>query len=288
MNHLIPLSKHCYRLSCLLASLSGDEIKYEPENEVASWELASDWLKIASGVIKVEVDTTKHDFSLSYCGNAWDYEEKRSQLLSELATKLTTFNFIWGAIETVIKVISPKGFDYSLGKKLKRKGDFVDRGVYYLRTQYNQTPILEDYSQTLAEFRLMIEKSNFKNLQNCFHLDEMTSISGLAFHIIRMIRNSFAHGSTLFPDPEDWGEKNNNLSEEEKVHTEIIELSSRLLLFTIQMLILAYYKDQNLSVFVYGLDFGISDEIELLPFARILHLNHDPLNTENTLPLFGD
>ena len=74
---LIDIQEHCFKLREFLGELN--QIKY-----IA----AIDWLDIAAGVESVRVTTAKHDDSLVFCGEAIAYENKRSELLSNLATRL--------------------------------------------------------------------------------------------------------------------------------------------------------------------------------------------------------
>ena len=93
-NLLIDIQEHCFRLREVLSQL--DQFKYM---------LAIDWLDIAAGVESVKITTAKYDDSTTYCRGAFEYEGKRSELLSQLATKLTIFNFVWGSFESVAEML---------------------------------------------------------------------------------------------------------------------------------------------------------------------------------------
>jgi len=78
------------------------------------------------------VVTAQGDTSLEYCGTAMRYEDDRSALLSQLATSIAVFSFVWGAFESVTSIVDPPSIP-----KTERKDDNnqpVARVVYALRS----------------------------------------------------------------------------------------------------------------------------------------------------------
>ena len=71
-DQLIDIQMHCFRLGQLLSEL-------DPYDFIS----ARDWLTIGSGVESVTVRTAKHDETTLYCRGAFEFEEKRSLLLSQ-------------------------------------------------------------------------------------------------------------------------------------------------------------------------------------------------------------
>ena len=119
-SQLIDIQEHCFKLGELLNALHQFE-----------YLAATDWLDIAAGVESVKVTTAKHDSSLMFCGGAADYQEKRSELLSNLATRLTIFNFVWGSFESVAKVLMNQ-----------QKGSIVNKSIRFLKQNYSpRSPI---------------------------------------------------------------------------------------------------------------------------------------------------
>jgi len=222
----------------------------------------------------LSINTSKFDDSILYCGSAWEYEVKRKEILTHLVTKLSIFNFTWGGFETVVKVIAPSGISIEQAKKLGRKNEIVDRAIYFLKQEYDPMPLVPLYDETVAKLRLMLkEHPGYFELGKRFKEDEITSISGIGLHIVRMIRNDFAHGSADLPIPSDWGEKGSAISLSEQLNLDIIDTSSRILLLTIQMLLLAHYKQQDFTVDILKDDEGmpIYDDIKVV--LRVLHLS---------------
>jgi len=273
MSSFITLSEHSDRLYILLSKLSHVEQKTKQGVKSQEWLSAADWIHIAASIDKVTLNINKFDESVLYCGAASEYESKRNELLTHLVTKLSVFNFIWGGLETVIKIISPTHLDIELAKKLKRKNEVVDRAIFYLKQEYDPMSRIPMYDEIVSQLRLLLAKHpSYSELNKFFQEDEITSISGLGFHIVRKIRNDFAHGSAELPIPDNWGEKGSTITTSEQLNLDIIEISSRILLLTIQMLLLAFYKSKNFSVDFLKDDDGLAFDENLDVVLRVLHL----------------
>lgn len=281
MTELLNLQEHCFLLSCLVSEL---DTKLRPERSksghFSSWLSASDWLLIAAGVEKVEINTSRFDESVMYCGGAWEYEAKRSELLTQMGTRLTSFNFIWGGFETVIKLINPP----YVPRNIKKRRTVIDDAVFYLKNKYEPTPPISQYDETVAQLRLLLRvHPNYHGLEKEFRIHSFIGISGLGAHIVRIIRNDFAHGSATLPKPNEWSSK--NLIDSELSHLEVIEVSSRILLLTIQMLLLAHLKGRQLTVSCLRDEYGRGCEENVHIALRILHLDN-PHPNEDQHPLF--
>ena len=238
MGGLINLHEHCFLLSYLMAEL--DHTLPDTSGTDYTWPNASDWLKIAAGVGNVEIDTLRFD-DCPFCPT--EYEDKRSELLTQMVTRLTTFNFVWGAFETVIKIIDPD----DVPRNIKPRSSVIDNAIYYLKNEFDLSPRIPLYYDTLAQFRLvLLSDSLYKKYVKEFKIDSFMSISGLGVHIVRKIRNSFAHGSTTLPEPDDWDSK--AILSSELRHLDLIEISSRLILFSIQMMLTAKFKNNDFKV----------------------------------------
>ena len=288
----ISLPEHSYILSQLLKELPCNQHNQQEEQQeenLFSWSSASDWLDIAASIESVELNTTRFDESVQWCEPAWHYESKRSKLLAHFITRLTVFNFIWGCLETVIKIIAPGGFNYELARQIGIKGDMIDRAIYYLKMKiipFHRIPLYDDL---LADFRLLIRKhANYSKLEKQFKENEMISLAGLGIHIIRMVRNDFAHGSAQLPSPDDWGEHGASFSEAETIYLDLIEISSRIVLLTIQMLLLSYYGGQHFLVnSLKDSVNGLTYEEDIHVVARVLHLRDYNIDLSQFY-LFGD
>jgi hypothetical protein len=281
MPNLITLPKHSDRLYLLLSQLPSVEHKTKRGVTTQGWYPAADWLRIAASIDRVTMDITRFDESVLYCGAAWEYESKRNELLTRLVTKLSVFNFIWGGLETVIKTISPDHLDIELAKKLRRKNEVVDRAILFLKHEYDPMPRLSLYDEMVFQLRqLLSQHPSYSEFSRFFREDEITSISGLGFHIVRKIRNDFAHGSAKLPEPSNWGESGAKVTTSEQIHLDVIEISSRILLLTIQMLLLAFYNPPSFSVSVLkdGDGLLIDENIDIV--LRVLHLADYEINQQ--------
>lgn len=132
---IVEIQEHCFKLRELLGQL--DPFEYI---------LPYDWLNIAAGVESVTVTTSKHDESVMYCRGAFEYEEKRSKLLSHLTTKLTIFNFVWGSFESIVETLElPK-----LPGHLRQVGDSpVIRTLWFLKQNYGSGESIVFYNEEL-------------------------------------------------------------------------------------------------------------------------------------------
>ena len=282
---MVELQKHSHRLGQLLKELY-DYVPDEHGREEFSFLVAGDWLGIASGIESVKLLTEKFDDSLFYCGNALDYEDKRSLLLSEFVTRLSIFNFIWGGFESIIKVIQPK----PVPNDLKKRRSSIDDAIYYLKTNYDPNPRLQPYDDELWKLRmLMSQVRHYQGWLPEFRLQPFLSITGLGLHIIRLIRNDFAHGSAALPIPEDWGSPKTKeiLTAQEKIHLTIIDTCSRLLLLTQQMILIGFLKEEHAysEILKYEENFGFAADAATV--AAVLHMDAYP-NDRDQLCLFQE
>jgi hypothetical protein len=188
-----------------------------------------------------------------------DYENDRSELLTQLATSLTVFSFVWGAFESVAKIMVPP----SIPKVCRKDGNdsLVARVAFALR------PLKPDgvYYCGLANVRHRLtihpEYSDCISADLCPVTD---ADAGQGIELVRRIRNKFAHGAAALPQRDDWNGK-------DSLDNQLVRLSCRLVLLTIQMMLRVYYKDRSFDVEVYGFK-SDSDEEEIHSLLETLHL----------------
>jgi hypothetical protein len=200
---------------------------------IVTSDMVADWLQIAASVVKVEVDMCNFDDSLAYCGTAYYFQKERGEVLASLSTALTTFSFIWNAFEILCKCIAIP----PMPKNLKNgKPSFVDHAQYFILQEFESKTNhnILFYENLLKDLIFKIEKPTDHELGHTFKENSYTSNSGIGIQIVRAIRNLFAHGAVVPPLPEDH-------SFDVCFDSEIIELSSRIVLLTIQMLLLSKY-----------------------------------------------
>lgn len=268
------LHKHCYDLALL----------FIPPATSLDWPRTSEWLMIASGVSRVDVDLSRFDQSFGFCESADEYYTKRSGLLSGLATELTTFSFIWGALETVIKEVKPARIPRSFTRE--KPGDsLVLRACYTLLKEFEPDQLLAGYSHLIASLRQLLLApggAHYKNLASEFELKRVIGVSGIGLNVVRLIRNRFAHGVAGFPQPEGW-------SGEKPPDVEIIHVSSRIVLLSIQMLLVALHKREPIDLSMEEFDSeegpirNLSRRDTAMALFRTVHLLEE--EDEDQLPL---
>lgn len=226
-NQLIDLQEHCYELEKFLSQLNHP-----------SFSNTIDWLDIAAGVESVKVTTSKHDDTVAYCETVMDYEDARSKLLSKLATRLTIFNFVWGSFESVAKAL--------LGDK---RSSIVDRAINFLKQNYISSPPMAGYKDALRDLAALIkDDSTYEVSSDAFKIKGPADLNGLGLHVVRKIRNDLAHGSANLPRPDDWGEGKTNLQSSECRHLKLIDTCTRIVLLTVQMLLLVHVRGKEITV----------------------------------------
>ena len=263
-NQLIDLQEHCFELKEFLGQW--DQVPFL--NAMA-------WLDIAAGVESVKVTTAKHDDTLAYCGTAMAYEDKRSELLSNLTTRLIIFNFVWGSFETVAKVF--------LG--IERYG-VVDKTIKFLKQNYSPSRPIAGYKDTLYSLRKFIEEdATYEVRSDAFKLNDSDDLNGLGLNVVKDIRNDLAHGSAYLPRPDDWGEGKTNLQSSEHRHLKLIDTCTRIVLLTVQMVMLVHVRGKGIIVKCLVDQDGDEKESTAEQALHLIHLRADTLN-EDQLALF--
>lgn len=197
---VVELADHCSALSKLLHALADQYPEVaEEEGETYGWAQPAEWLDLAASVVKVDVVTTQDDTSLAYCESAMDYENDRSRLLSQLATAITIFGFVWGAFESVTKTVKPP----STPKPERKDGNdkSVARVIHALR------PLKPDgvYHCRLAQIRGLMAALPAYRESLSVELGPVTAAeAGEGIDLVRRIRNKFAHGAAALPQRDDW------------------------------------------------------------------------------------
>jgi hypothetical protein len=224
--------EHSYLLSNFIAyELQNEADTTHIKDSTVSTDMAADWLQMAAAVNKVDIDLCYHDDSLAYCGTAYHFQNDRSKVVSSLSKQLTIFNFIWNAFEILSKCLSiPR-----LPKTLKERPSFVDNVQYFISNKFSSKSAVtvEFYEETLEKLTAKINSISMHNFDYALKQNNFTCRSGKGIQIVRAIRNLFAHGAVSMPLPEDH-------SFDTFVDSEVIELSSRIVLFTIQLMLLGY------------------------------------------------
>lgn len=240
-----------------------DPVTCVKDGETLEFNDAAEWLDLASAVKKVEVLTGGED--VFYCEGVMDYEDARSELLARLATELTVFLFAWGAFETAATVVGPS----SIPAGLRHKGanGLVHRVVFFLRTVQ---PVAA-YQGVLDELgRVLAQQPKYRRLLHSGALPAHMGLSGVGLDFVRKVRNRFAHGSARFPAPnassEGWcGRKSRE--------PDVIALSTRIVLLSVQMLLRGYYAGKHFTLAVLRDEDGGRVEADIHHVLQRLHLS---------------
>jgi hypothetical protein len=172
------------------------------------------------------------------CQPAYEYEVEKQSLYQRLVTEITLFSYLYSGLEGIISILDLANCPNQNGK--------INAASFYLKSNFTalSNPILH-YSEIVKLCETMYRYS-FDNKYSIFsELQRCVSIQGFGLKILYRIRNKIMHGDFFFPEPL---EHSSTLP----FQPEIVNLCSRLVLMTVQMLILAYrrgYYDEYLQIY---------------------------------------
>lgn len=199
------------------------------------YEKTSNWLWLASSIQHVEIDRILYDDSFCWCRPAYKYEEEKQLFHSKLINELTTFLYTYSAIESLITEINPNACPFANGK--------INAAKFFILSNFSKKfNFIKYYCETIGLIRKITSISTLKEYTAFISTDLCTDINGIALKFIYKVRNSLAHGSYEFPEPDEW--RWGSIA----VEPEIILLSTRCLLFSVQMLLLSLHGENNTLV----------------------------------------
>lgn len=212
------------------------EFGYIPD---AKYDCVYDWLNLCTNIKHVEFDVGKYDEGLLYCGSAWDYALEQMNILESINIKLIQFMYAWCALETIIEVqvdeqsVLDKGKINATCFWLKNNLRLSDIPSVYLKIYDEMIEQLKLVYQFEAELQKLgiTENSKFPN-------KKWVNKSGAGLLVVYKIRNKLAHGSLIFPTPDDieCGDT------EEHISPKLIDSAISIVLFSIVMLLLVDCK----------------------------------------------
>ncbi len=217
------ISKHCSDLSKLISG-------FVPDIE---WLNQYDLLNIASGIVNVEFDVIRYDICFGYCNRADEFHGALEKILKKYITELTRFTYVWGALESLIDDINSPPAP-ARGK--------INSICYYLKNKLPSDEIIRPYSKLVKRLKHILENTDVKedDILKRFDGAEYISEHGIGLYVIYKLRNLFVHGSINFPMPD---EENRPIS----MYPEMVHISTRIVLLTIQMIWLAYYLESDVQ-----------------------------------------
>lgn len=215
------------------------------------WYQALAHLGMASGIANIEFDRLRYNGSYALgigCDAADDIAELQNEIEKKLIISLCRFNFIWSALETVIDItVPPKLITNPRGK--------INNTCYFLKHNIPPPLSFKAYEDALFLLESSIgENSSYSEIiKNELSYGDHISESGKGVFLAYKLRNKLVHGSLVIPEA--------NEEEEEYTDNDIIELSSRLVLYTIQMLSIIFWKEKFPTI-KWDVDVDI-DEIDI-------------------------
>jgi hypothetical protein len=247
---LKKISEHCHAIA--------DSIP--PEEFI----LVRDWLNIAAAIKEVQLNFFQFDESVGYCESADDALDETQALLTANIFSLTRFIYIWNALESFLKVLKLKRLDKSENKY------HVAR--LHLNKYFSEHSPIESFKQTFEHFCEVTKLSFHKDVieKQKIHPENLIEAQGL--QIIQELRNEFAHGELLVPNTGGLPGENAR-----RIDTHAIDLASRIILFSIQMLLLIAYEKRELKLEIQDRDSGDENELSIEIWLHRLHLIDDDL-----------
>jgi len=254
--NLLDLEQHIGKLSQLLSEIS-----------FRGFKPVTDWLEIAASVQEVKINTIKRK-PPRLCGEAMDYGGKRSTLMSQMATRLTIFNFTWGAFETFVKITVPE-------PPSRINTNSRVNWVCWFLGEETAAEVVEGYEDLVDKLRsLIVGDEYYERYKSAFDTDKLVRPNGVAINVVRKVRNDLAHGSAVMPTPEDWNSRNTRLTSSEQRHLRLVENCTRSILLTMQMVIVERVQEVKRKLEKYDPENGEIQEVTIAEAASRIQLEN--------------
>ena len=254
--NFLDLEQHIGKLSQLLSEIS-----------FRGFKPVTDWLEIAASVQEVKINTIKRN-PPGLCGEAMDYGGKRSILMSQLATRLTIFNFTWGAFETFVKITVPDPLS-------RINTNSRVNWVCWFLGEETAAEVVEGYEDLVDKLRsLVIGDEYYERYEEAFDTDKLVRSNGVGINVVRKVRNDLAHGSAVMPTPDDWNSEDTGLTSSERRHLHLVEHCTRSILLTMQMVLAERAQEVGRKLEKYDPETGEVQEVTIVEAASRLQLEH--------------
>ncbi|MDB5875316.1 MAG: hypothetical protein JWQ07_4758 [Ramlibacter sp.] len=211
---LRPIDEHCAVLSEALV-------------ELGYWSDVSEWLMAGASIESVEVDSAKFDRSGGMC-NDYGYGDAKDALFKLFVQAFSVFSLVWGALEATLDAMNlPPHPDRA------KRGKISD-ACYFLHKEFESRTVCLGLKEEIESFR--------RNARECLGFDRVESrylmgrdfgIPAIGLFIVYELRNQFAHGSLVFPTP-------NEEYKPESAHHSLVSHATRIVLMQLQMLVIAH------------------------------------------------
>ena len=275
----LNIQEHCAILASTLHQIwERDNRFHQPlrsENRILTFYNAKEWLELAASVVDVNIVSARFEEGLDLCELALEYENARSKAWSDFSKYLTIFLFTWGTFETVVKVLDLQKIPHDMIPNTKKKigpSDVHNKAIYYIR---NEEP-LELYENALRSLKRHLEYlPGYPKLYWPDKLPAYSGITGVGINFVYEVRNGFAHGDRNLPEPIngpkgwDWNESGQNTAC-------ILRLCIRIVLYTIQMILLRNCRERNnhLEVEILRNEDGETISADISTVLQELHIDH--------------
>jgi len=245
---LIETKRHCYNIARLfyLESIFPTPIAH--------------WFQLASGIDKVVYISDLFENASWACESVVDYENYNSEFHSKLIRELTIFNFIWGGFESYCE-----SYPLQPCPEPKRRGN-VNAVNYFLMTHFmNKYPAISYYKEVVEYLHsLLVKNTSYGNHVDLFSPNKCVNECIIGLKVVYKIRNLFAHGVFQF-DPTGGYDKNNTYD------IPIINASSRIMLMTMQMLLISRGNYKN-KIIISRLNRNQDIKVPSIEYISNLHL----------------
>jgi hypothetical protein len=104
---LATLEAHAWNL---MSVLEDPDLDGSWQNDGSGlWDGVAEWLRFASGLHEIVIDSARFDSSVLMCKGADAFEAERSEQLTAVATELTRIIYVWNAIERTRSIMEAPG-----------------------------------------------------------------------------------------------------------------------------------------------------------------------------------
>lgn len=184
------------------------------------------WFHISWSIDEVIYDGINYDAGFMMCEPAREYEIENQKLYERLIAEITLFTYLYSGFESYIS-------DLDLTRCPNNNGK-INAATFFISENLNENNFfIAFYSDILtltAEMYNSIFVDRFDPLSN--ENKNCCNLYGQGIRLLYKVRNKLMHGDFFFPEPLDFGTTL-------PFHPELINLSSRLLLMSMQILIIS-------------------------------------------------
>lgn len=193
--------------------------------DIEEWNNISQWFHVANGIKDLSYDGINYDAAFEMCRPAYEYEIGRQELYQRLVKEITLFSYLYSGLEGIISSLQLNRCPKQAGK--------VNSATYFLKTSFAKWHLpIKGYENAVILCERMYKHSLDEGYRISSELGDCVSIHGLGLRLLYKVRNKLMHGDFFFPEPLDH-------SFRLPFQPEIINLCSRLVLMSVQMLFLA-------------------------------------------------